>query len=147
MEDKIKTSKTHSYWQTVQKELVSWARLPMETKFGTAFILLVLAFILSGFVPRFSSALNVWGVIIFFEALLFSQFKWGKESTRELLKTYLYAGVLGTLAGSFLLLYFDVLYFLNLSVLDFLTRYLWFLLPLSKLRQYLPQTPSKQRKL
>ncbi|MFH1183394.1 MAG: hypothetical protein V1690_03985 [Candidatus Moraniibacteriota bacterium] len=128
-----KTNKLISYRQSVLKEFVSWARLPMETKFGVALGLLVLAFFLGGFVPAVSSALNVWGVIVFFEALLQSQLKWEKEDQREILKTYLYAGILGTLAGSFLLLYFDVFYFLRLSVIDFLTRYIWFLLPLSNL--------------
>lgn len=123
--------------RSVQQELSNWARLSMEKKFGIALGLLILAFVLGGFIPVLSSALNVWGVIIFFEALLQSQLKWEKADQREILKTYLYAGILGTLAGSFLLLYFDVFYFLRLSLLDFLTRYIWFLLPLSKIKDSL----------
>jgi hypothetical protein len=126
-------SMVFGFWKSIKGELIVWAKLPMETKFGVALGFLVLAFLLGGFIPAVSSALNVWGVIIFFEALLQSQLKWEKENTREIIKTYLYAGILGTLAGSFLLLYFDVFYFIRLSIIDFLTRYIWFLLPLSKL--------------
>lgn len=128
------------YQSSVLKELIAWARLSQEKKFGIALLLLVLAFIFGGYVSVLSSALNVWGVIVFFEALLQSKLKWEKEDTREILKTYLYAGLLGTIAGSFLLLYFDVFYFIHLSIIDFLTRYIWFLLPLSKL------FPSLQRR-
>lgn len=134
------------YWQAVQTELIAWAKLPAETKFGVSLGLLVLAFILGGYVSSISSALNVWGVIIFFEALFQNQLKWERKNQKEIFKTYLYAGILGTISGSFLLLYFDVNYFIHLSLLDFLTRYIWFLLPLSKPRKFfLPSSEGGSR--
>lgn len=121
------------YWQSVQDELIAWAKLSLEIKFVIALLLLVLSVIIGGFAPVPSSILNIWGVIIFFEAILQKNFKWERWGSGDLLKTYLLAGVLGTLLGSFLLLYFDVAYYLKLSLFDFLTRYIWFLFPFSKL--------------
>jgi len=121
------------YFWSIQNELLVWARLPLETKFVIAFSLLVISFITGGLLPIFSSALNVWGVIIFFEALFQKKLKWEKWNGRDILITYAAAGIIGTFAGSFLLLYFDVIYYLKLSTLDLLTRYIWFLLPLSRL--------------
>ena len=129
----IKHTNSTKYWQAVQTELIAWARLPAEIKFGVSLGLLVLAFILGGYVSSISSALNVWGVIIFFEALLQNQLKRDGKNKKEIFKTYLYAGIFGTICGSFLLLYFDVNYFIRLSLLDFLTRYIWFLVPLSRI--------------
>lgn len=129
----IKKDKFTYFRHSVQTELISWAKFPVERKLGISLILLLLAFILGGYLPSISSALNVWGVIIFFEALLQNQLKWERENQKEIFKTYLYAGILGTICGSFLLLYYDVNYFIRLSLIDFLTRYIWFLLPLSRL--------------
>lgn len=120
------------YLQSVQNELIFWARLPLETKFIIAFFLLVISLITGSFAPIFSSVLNVWGVIIFFEALLQKNLEWEKWNGRDILITYLSAGILGTVVASFLLMYFDILYYLKLSLFEFLTRYVWFLLPLSK---------------
>jgi len=107
----------------------------LKIKFIVSFSLLILSLISSGFAPVLSSALNVWGVIIFFEALFQKKLKWEKWNGHDILITYLAAGIIGTAAASFLLLCFDVVYYLKLSLFDFLTRYIWFLLPLSKLRK------------
>jgi len=131
-------------WRNIRIELISWTRLSLEIKFIVSLVLLVLAFILSGFVPILSSVFNVWGVIIFFEAIFQrpvpdgtrqGRFKSQKKDEREIFNTFLYAGLIGWLAGSFLLLYFDLNYFIYLSLLAFLTRYVWFLLPLTKLTE------------
>ena len=122
-----------SYWRSIQNELIVWARLPLETKFIIAFSLLVISLLIGSIAPILSSALNVWGVIIFFEALFQKKLKWEKWNGRDILITYASAGIIGTLAASFLLLYFDVLYYLKLSTFDLLTRYIWFLLPISKI--------------
>ena len=137
MPSKIKTGKINSRQQLIKVELTAWAKLSLETKFIVSLVLLVLAFILSGFVPILSSVFNVWGVIIFFEAIFQGRFKSQKKDEREIFNTFLYAGLIGWLAGSFLLLYFDLNYFIYLSLLAFLTRYIWFLLPLSKIIPFL----------
>lgn len=121
------------YWRMIQIELLFWARFPLEYKFTIAFALLVLSLILSGISPILGSVTNVWGLIVFFEALFQKKFKWEKWNGRDILITYAGAGIIGTLVASFLLLYFDALYFLKLSTFDLLTRYIWFLLPLSKI--------------
>jgi len=121
------------YLQSVRHELLAWARLPLETKFVVAFSLLIISFLTGGLAPIFSSAMNVWGLIVFFEALFQRNLKWEKWNGRDILTTYVAAGIIGTLAASFLLLYFDVIYYLKLSLFDFLTRYIWFLLPVSRL--------------
>jgi len=128
-----------NYWQSVQNELLVWARLPFETKFIIGFSLLVVSLLTGSVAPILSSVLNVWGVIIFFEALFQKRLKWEKWNGRDILITYASAGIIGTIAASFLLLYFDVIYYLKLSTFDLLTRYVWFLLPLSKLPAYLKQ--------
>lgn len=138
MYKKSKDNIIKSLTKSIQSELLAWARTPAEKKFIIAFSFIILSLITSSFTPAFSSALNVWGVIIFFEAIFQKNIKWNKWDGRKIFKTYLLSGIIGTLAATFLLLYFDVFYFFKLSVVDFFTRYVWFLLPLSKL-------PPKQR--
>jgi hypothetical protein len=135
----------YRYWQTTQHELLTWARLPLETKFVAALILIIISLITGNLAPIFSSVTNVWGLIIFFEGLIQKNLKWEKWDSRDILITYLAAGIIGTVLASFLLLYFDVIYYLKLSLFDFLTRYIWFLLPISKLHKYLPKTPPQQK--
>jgi len=98
-----------------------------------ALVLLIISFLTGNFAPIFSSVMNVWGLIIFFEGLIQKNLKWERWNNRDILVTYLAAGIIGTVLASFLLLYFDVIYYLKLSLFDFLTRYIWFLLPLSRL--------------
>jgi len=126
-------SLTVRYLQSVRNEFLSWAKLSLEAKFVIALFLLIFAVTISGFAPILSSVFNIWGVIIFFEAILQKNFRWERWNGPHLLKTYLIAGILGTLLGSFLLLYLDLVYYLKLSLFDFLTRYIWFLLPLSRI--------------
>jgi|GEM_PF-1593593 len=121
------------YLRSVQHELLVWARLPLETKFIIALVLLIASLLTGGLAPILSSAMNVWGLIIFFEGLLQKNLKWEKWDGHDILITYLAAGIIGTLAASFLLLYFDVIYYLKLSLFGFLIRYIWFLLPISRL--------------
>jgi len=130
------------YRKAVQNELICWARLSLEKKFVIAFFLLTASLISASFTPLLSSVLNVWGGIIFFEALFQKKLKWEKWNGRNILITYLAAGIIGTVTASFLLLYFDILYYLKLSIFDFLTRYIWFLLPLSKLTEKIKKPKS-----
>lgn len=131
-----------SYWQSVQTELLAWARFPMEKKFLVALAFLITSLLIGGITPIFSSTLNVWGMIIFFEALFQKKIKWDKWNSRDVLTTYALAGIIGTILASFLLLYFDVLYYLKLSTFDLLTRYVWFLIPFSKI---LPALKKQKR--
>lgn len=136
MLSKIKTNSfallTH-YKDSIQTELLAWARLPLEKKFIIALLLLILSLITGIVAPILGSTLNVWGMVVFFEALFQKRLKWEKWDGRNILITYAAAGIIGTIVASFLLLYFDIIYYLKLSTFDLLTRYIWFLLPLSKL--------------
>jgi hypothetical protein len=132
------------YWRATQHELLAWARLPLETKFVVALILIIISLITSNLAPIFSSVTNVWGLIVFFEGLIQKNLKWEKWDSRDILVTYLAAGIIGTVLASFLLLYFDVIYYLKLSLFDLLTRYIWFLLPISRLHKYLLPSAPKQ---
>ena len=125
------------YRQSVKTEFIVWAKLPLETKFSVSLVLIITALALSGYLPTLGSALNVWGLIIFFEAILQERLSGRGFGKKELLKTYLFGGILGAIAGSFLLIYFDILYYTQLAIFDYLTRYIWFLIPHTRIRQLL----------
>ncbi|MBM3256002.1 MAG: hypothetical protein FJZ04_00835 [Candidatus Moranbacteria bacterium] len=122
-----------SYWEKVGKEIFFWHCLPVKTRLLTAAGLFLFGYVSSFVYAPLGTTLAVWAILIFFEVLVQKYLFKNKAGKGNILDIQLSALLLGIIAAVAPLLYFDSLYFLNISAIDFLSRYIWFLLPLSNL--------------
>ena len=116
----------------IDNQIIFLHRLPPKTRLLIAAGLLVLSFVIGFIYVSLGATLTTWAMLIFFEVLVQKYLFKNKIGRGNVLDIQISAVLLGIIVTVAPLLYFDSLYFLQISALDFLSRYIWFLLPLSR---------------
>lgn len=138
-------TKTHPIISRLITESRHWHRLSFKTRLLIALTLLLLSYGFDYIYSPLASALTVWAILIFFEVLVQKYLFEDKVGKGNILDIQISAVLLGIIAILAPMFYFDSIYFLKISALDFASRYIGFLLPLSAISKSLTSQQKKGR--